>query len=98
MFTPLDDANGKCHVDLTCVQAISGPVKTKYNPESRKLVMDSGYIVYIVNTVDNCAALGIAHETLEGREQDEDDAPAPKRRARKPAPWMRRGSAPKAGQ
>jgi hypothetical protein len=96
----LDDANGKCHVDPTCIQAISGPVKTKYNPESRKLVLDCSYIVYILNSESNCAVLGIPYETMEYRppSDEEEDAPAPKRRARKPAPWMRRGSAPKAGQ
>ncbi len=94
-LTELEDANGKCHVDLTCVQAISGPMLAKYNPESRKVVLACGYCLYILNNSENCAKLGIPFDVLEDKDDDE-DAPKPKRKRRTVPPWVRR--APKAAE
>jgi hypothetical protein len=80
----LDDANGTCYVDPTAIQAISGPMVAKSNPESRKLILE-GYVLYVLNSAENCKKLGITFERL--------DADAAPRRA-KPVRrgWPRRGT------
>ncbi len=83
----LEDANGHCFIDLSKCLGISGPVQVKRSPESRKVVMP-GYVIYILNSESNSKKLGIEFETNEDDEPEEEEAP--KRKARKPMPWMRR--------
>ncbi len=61
----LTDSNGFCYVDINRIEGISGPMFLKRNPESRKLCLSSGYVLYCANTPLNCEKLGIPFDTME---------------------------------
>ncbi len=88
----LTDANGFCYVDLDKIEGISGPMFLKRNPESRKIILTSGYVLYCVNTSLNCEKLGIPFDAMGAVEEDEEDDRPRKPRGRKPT-YFRRGPA-----
>ena len=73
-YLALASGNGHVNVVSTAIAAVSAPLQIEDNPESRAIsLMGVPKSVFVLNTAENCAALGIPYDRL----RDADDAFAP---------------------
>jgi hypothetical protein len=79
-YLVLTDVNGPLYIARESIMYISGPFVAKDNPESRTVGLTGNLRVYVLNTAENCAALGIPYDRL--RETAPTAAPAAPKRPR----------------